>query len=99
MNKRKKFRNQYIVVGIFICTIVISMVGGFIDQIVKTNQYSKEITELNQKIKDIDDEIKELKNEKKNINQDEYVEDIARNRLKMVKPNEIIYIDINKGSK
>ncbi|MGL5507535.1 MAG: FtsB family cell division protein, partial [Paraclostridium sp.] len=77
----------------------ISLIFGFVDQIIKTNQYSKEITQLNKQIKDIDTEIEELKSEKKKLNQDEYIQDIARNRLKMVKPNEIIYIDINKGSK
>ena len=99
MNKGKKFRTQYIVVVMFICTVVISLVCGFIDQTVKTNQYSKEIAQLNQQIKDVDNEIKELKSEKKKLNQDKYIQEIARNRLKMVKPNEIIYIDINKGSK
>lgn len=99
MNKRKKFIAQYIVIGMFICAVGISLTCGFVDQIIKTNQYSKEIVQLNQQLKDIDTEIKELKSEKKKLNQDEYIQDIARNRLKMVKPNEIIYIDINKGSK
>ena len=90
MNKRKKFRAQYIVVVMFICTVVISLVCGFIDQTVKTNQYSKEIAQLNQQIKDVDNEIKELKLKKK-LNQDKYIQEIVRNRLKMVKPNEIIY--------
>lgn len=99
MNKRKKFIAQYIVVGMFICVVGISLMSGFIDQIIKTNQYSNEIVELNQQIEDINNEIKELKVEKQKLNKDEYIQDIARNRLKMVKPNEIIYIDINKGSK
>lgn len=99
MNKRKKFIAQYIVVGMFICAVGISLIGGFIDQIIKTNKYNNEIVQLNQQIKDIDNEIEELKIEKTKLNQDEYIQDIARNRLKMIKPNEIIYIDINKGSK
>lgn len=98
MNKRKKFLAQYIVVYMFICSICISLMSGFVDQVVKTNRYSKDISKLNQEIKDIEYEIKELKNEKKKLNQDDYIQDIARSRLKMVKPNEIIYIDINKGS-
>ncbi|CEQ25712.1 FtsB family cell division protein [Paraclostridium sordellii] len=99
MNKRKKFIGQYVVVSSFLFVLLLSLVGGFATQIVKTIQYNKEIAQLKSNIKNVDKEIKDLKKDKQRLDNDKYIEDIARERLKMVKSNEIIYIDINKGSK
>lgn len=99
MNKRKKFLGQYVVVSSFLLVLLLSLVGGFATQIVKTIQYNKEIAQLKSNIKNVDNEIKDLKKDKQRLDNDKYIEDIARERLKMVKSNEIIYIDINKGSK
>lgn len=99
MNKRKKFLEQYVVVSSFLLVLLLSLVGGFATQIVKTIQYNKEIAQLKSNIKNVDKEIKDLKKDKQRLDNDKYIEDIARERLKMVKSNEIIYIDINKGSK
>lgn len=99
MNKRKKFLGQYVVVSSFLLVLLLSLVGGFATQIVKTIQYNKEIAQLKSNIKNVDEEIKDLKKDKQRLDNDKYIEDIARERLKMVKSNEIIYIDINKGSK
>ena len=99
MNKRKKFVGQYVVVSSFLLVLLLSLVGGFATQIVKTIQYNKEIAQLKSNIKNVDKEIKDLKKDKQRLDNDKYIEDIARERLKMVKSNEIIYIDINKGSK
>ena len=99
MNKRKKFLGQYVVVSSFLLVLLLSLAGGFATQIVKTIQYNKEIAQLKSNIKNVDKEIKDLKKDKQRLDNDKYIEDIARERLKMVKSNEIIYIDINKGSK
>ncbi|CEP82504.1 septum formation initiator family protein [Paraclostridium sordellii] len=99
MNKRKKFLGQYVVVSSFLLVLLLSLVGGFATQIVKTIQYNKEIAQLKSNIKNVDKEIKDLKKDKQRLDNDKNIEDIARERLKMVKSNEIIYIDINKGSK
>ncbi|MGL5641217.1 MAG: FtsB family cell division protein [Paraclostridium sp.] len=98
MNKRKKFIGQYVVVGVFLIFICFSLLGGFATQIVKTVKYNNEIASLKEEIKNTDKEIKELKQDKKKLNNDKYIEDIARDRLNMVKPNEIIYVDTNRGS-
>lgn len=98
MNKRKQFVVQYIVIGTFLSFIGLSLVCGIATQIIKSSKYSKEIMVLKDEIKKTDKEIKNLKEEKVKLDNEKYIEDIARNRLKMVKQNEIIYIDINKGS-
>lgn len=98
MNKRKKFLGQYVVVGMFLSCLGISLIGGFTTQIFKTVKYNNEIAYLKKEIKDTEKEIEDLKESKKSLDDDKYIEDIARNRLKMVKSNEIIYVDINRGS-
>ena len=98
MNKRKKFLGQYLIVGMFLSFLVISLIGGFTTQIFKSVKYNNEIASLKKEIKETEKDIKGLKKSKKSLDDDKYVEDRARNRLKMVKPNEIIYVDINRGS-
>ena len=41
-------------------------------------------------------ENEELKKMKENINSDEYIEQIAREKLGMYYPNERVYIDVEK---
>ena len=82
MRIQKKFSGQFLGVCIFLVSIIFSMIGGFIFQIDKYKEYSSQITQLN---KDI--ELKEIESSQ---NEDD-IEDIARERLNMVKENEIIY--------
>ena len=98
MNKRKKFIGQYIVVGMFLCLVGISLIGGVATRIIKSAKYKNDIICLKNEIKNTEKEIKSLKEAKKKIDNDKYIEEIARKKLKMVKPNEIIYLDINRGS-
>ena len=43
MNKRKKFIGQYIVVGMFLCLVGISLIGGVATQIIKSAKYKNDI--------------------------------------------------------
>lgn len=96
MNKRKKFTGQYAVVSIFLVLTVLSMGYGVVDQALKVREYKEEMKSLRSQINKVDEDIRELQENKKYINEDEYIEKIAREKLNMVKPEEIIYIDINK---
>ena len=60
--------------------------------------YKAEISSLNKQISSTKKQIEELK-KIENGNTSEDLETIARNRLNMVKPNEIVYIDIGKEGK
>lgn len=42
-------------------------------------------------------ELKKVEDELKNIDSKEFIEKQAREKLKMVKPNETVYIDVNKN--
>ena len=48
------------------------------------------------KIKDAEENKETLLSEKSNLNSDEYIEKIAREKLDMYSENERVYIDINK---
>ena len=86
MNIRKKFSAQFMLVTVFILFIVYTLISNFVFQVKKLNEYKAEISSLNKQISSTKKQIKDL-------------ETIARNRLNMVKPNEIVYIDIGKEGK
>ena len=95
MNIRKKFSAQFMLLVVFFLFIVYTLIASFIFQVKKLNEYKAEISSLNKQIATTKKQIEELKNTE-DITVDEDLEAIARNRLNMVKPNEILYIDIGK---
>ena len=95
MNIRKKFSAQFMLVIVFILFIVYTLITSFVFQIKKLNEYKAEILSLNKQISSIKEQIEDLKKiEDGDTNED--LETIARDRLNMVKPDEIVYIDIGK---
>ena len=75
-----------------------TLISNFVFQVKKLNEYKAEISSLNKQISSTKKQIEELK-KIENGNTSEDLETIARNRLNMVKPNEIVYIDIGKEGK
>ena len=90
MKIQKRFSGQYLGVCIFLISIIFSMIGGFTFQIDKYKEYSSQITQLNKDIQEADEKIKELQIVESSQNEDD-IETIARERLNMVKEDEIIY--------
>ena len=60
------------------------------------NSYAAEQDKYNNDIEVAEDEQDELQEMKNNINSDEYIEQIAREKLGMYYPNERVYIDVEK---
>lgn len=60
------------------------------------NAYAKEKEKYDEEISYAQDEQEELEKMKENINSDEYIEQIAREKLDMYYPNERVYIDTEK---
>ncbi len=79
----KKFIGQYIIVCLFVFFLVFSIITGFIFQINKIIEYKNQIAQINNQIEDTKDE----------ISKDDDLEDVARDKLGMIKSNEIIYLD------
>lgn len=85
----KRFLPQSIIVGLFVFFLVFSIITGFIFQIEKLRDYKAEITQINNQIEDTKEEISRFE---KLCNKND-LEEVARNQLGMIKPNEIIYVD------
>lgn len=88
----KRFLPQSIVVGLFVFFLVFSIITGFIFQIGKLRDYKAEITQINNQIEDTKEEISRLE---KLCNKND-LEEVARDQLGMIKPNEIIYVDLSE---
>ena len=97
MNLRKKFSGQIIVISLFLGISIFSMMTGFVFEYTKAKEYKKEIASLNKQLKKTEIQINSLKKDEKSYEGD--LEDIARKRLNMVKPNETVYVDINRWLK
>ena len=69
-----------------------SIVTSFIFQINKIIQYKGEIAQINNQIEDTKEEISKLEK----LIKDDNLEDTARDKLGMIKPNEIIYMEMGE---
>ena len=68
----------------------------FINQQRTLNAYKAEQEYITSQIEEQDKLNETLLSKKDNINSSEYVEEVAREKLDMYKPNERVYIDIGK---
>lgn len=91
MKLTKKFSGQYLLLCIFIFFITLTGIISFVIQIQNIKSYNDEISKLKVKIATTKDEIDEY--EKYNSYSDKKLESLAREKLGMVKPNEIIYLE------
>ena len=62
----------------------------------KINEYNVQIDSIKQDIKAAEQQRDELKSIEEKVNDYEYIEEIARTELGLVKPYEKIFIDVNK---
>ena len=81
---------------LLIIAFIVYFVYTIISQQRTLNSYSQQKAEVNTDIEEAQDENNELKDMQDNINSDEYIEQIARERLGMYYPNERVYIDVEK---
>ena len=81
---------------LLIFAFIIYFVYTLIMQQKTLNSYSAEETKYNNDIELAQEEQKELQGMKDNINSNEYIEQIAREKLGMYYPNEKVYIDVEK---
>lgn len=88
--KRPFFYMCLLVIGLYVFWI-------FINQQIELKKSYKQEEVLNQKILELKKEEASLEKEKNLGDDSKFIEKVAREELKMVKPNEIIYIDINKS--
>lgn len=91
MNVRKKFFGQIMIFTMFLMFLGFSTVSGAIYQSIKIKEYKNDINTLNNQLKITQQQIDELKNIE-TLKDKENLEEVARLKLNMVKPDEIVYI-------
>ena len=91
----KKNMKKVIKKILFLC-IGIYLIYIFFSQQKMLNAYQKDKDNYMKEIAIEKEEQENLKKTRSNINSNEYMEDIAREKLDMYLPNEKLYIDISK---
>lgn len=91
MNFLKKHYRKLIVIAISIYVVCV-----FVSQQKMINNYNRDIDRYEVQIAEEETKKQELTRKKDNLDSDEYVEQIAREKSGMVYPYERVYIDITK---
>ena len=92
----KKINYKILLKRVFILIIGIYIIYTFISQQQTLNAYKAEEERYMKLIAEEQEKQNELKQTKANINSEEYIEEVAREKLDMYLPNERVYIDITK---
>lgn len=93
---KRIFRNKKILKVIIILIGLSYFIYVLIKQQATLNSYKTEQDYVSSQIQDQQEYKNELADMEANINSDEYIEQIARDKLDMYLPNERVYVDANK---
>lgn len=87
---KKKLRiNRFVIIGIILYFLYVC-----ITQQQSMDSYDREAEQYRAEIVAAQKENEKLQNVKDNVDSEEYIEDVAREKLGMYLPNERVYIDI-----
>ncbi len=81
---------------LFLLGIILYSATVFASQQKDLNRVKKSIADIQAKIEEEDNLSLELQKQKKLIKSEQYIEQIARERLGMVKDGEKVFVDINE---
>lgn len=90
----KRYKVNYM--RIFLIIFFIYFAFSFFKQQFEINEYNIQIGHIENQIREAAEETEDLIKSKGKINDAEYIEDVAREQLGLVKPYEKIFIDVNK---
>lgn len=93
---KRILRNKKILKVIIILIVLSYFIYVLIKQQTTLNSYQTEQDYVSSQIQDQQEYKNELADMEANINSDEYIEQIARDKLDMYLPNERVYVDANK---
>ena len=91
---KKRYKVDYLRVILVFALVFFSIT--FVKQQFKINEYDVQINSIEQDIAEAREKTAELKTVEDKVNDSQYIEDIARNELGLVKPYEKIFIDVDK---
>lgn len=84
------------ILNIVLVLVIVYFIFTFVNQQIKLNSYNKDISYYTAQIEELEEEKEELLATQENVNSEEFIEEMAREKLDMYLPNETIYIDISK---
>jgi len=93
---RKKRRKRIRIIHIFLLLAIVYVSAVMLNQRKLSKDLQAKKVELQDEISSIETDINMLNNDLDSSDSLEFVERVAREELRMVKPREIIYIDKNK---
>lgn len=90
--RKKRFRLRHLIM-----ILIIFWLGKtLISQSIAMNELNNRKKQYEEEITVLEEEIQQLRTEIENKDSLDFIEKVARDKLKLVKPREIIYIDKNK---
>ncbi len=92
----KNTKTKNLLKKLLFIVIAIYVVYTFFSQQKTLNAYQADRNRYSEQIAKEKEKQEELKATKENINSEEYIEEVAREKLDMYLPNERVYIDISK---
>ena len=78
---------------LILIAIGIYAITTFFNQQNILNTYATNIEELTNQIAEAKEQNEKLKDKKQNVNSEQYIEEMAREKLDMYLPNERVYVD------
>lgn len=82
--------------NLILVLLVVYVIFTTIKQQTKITSYNKDISYYTSQKEELDRKKEELITTQKNVNSEEYIEKVAREKLDMYYPNETVYIDVSK---
>lgn len=95
--EKRRTRKRFKVSHLIILALAVYLGITFINQQSEIKELEKERLQKQQEIERLNSEIMDIEEKLKYTDSLEYIEKMAREELKMVKPDEIIIIDTNKN--
>ena len=96
-NSKRSVNFKRLAITAIIFLLALYFIWTFISQQIMISKKNKEISELQMQIESIEAESQRLSKEVEDLNNPEYIEKIARERLGLVRPNERVFVDSNKS--
>ncbi|MEE1012961.1 MAG: septum formation initiator family protein [Clostridia bacterium] len=95
--QKKKWKPQQVVTAVVVMIFALYFVYIMIWQQVTISKKNKEINALEEKVQTATQQTEKLEAELENLNDPAYLEQIAREKLGLVRPNERVFVDANKS--
>ena len=98
MRKNRRRKKGFTLIHFLLLLLVLWVGKTLISQNMMMDELSQRKLKEEEEIQQLEVDIEEIEVEIENKDSLEFVEKVAREKLKLAKPREIIYIDKNKGN-